>query len=94
MNDTPATPAPDSPIPPAVDAILDDASVPGGPYSASFTANTVQLVVTATREVVREAHWEGAGQFSQNLLRNVLGASPMAAAPLPAFRADLQLPQP
>lgn len=90
MTDTPPTPdTTDLTPPPGVQALLDEATVEGGPYAAEFTAASVLLRDTRTRTVVKEVAWPGAGQFGTNLLRNILGGQQVADT-----RASLQLPSP
>lgn len=83
-----ATAAPDFDVPADVNALLDEASIPGGPYSATFTPDAVQLVETTTRAVVREVKWEQAGTFGRNILRGALGAVPAenVTASVPLFQ--------
>lgn len=61
-------------IPDAVQALLDEASVEGGPYAATFTNTAAVLVRADTGAFVRKVDWPHAGQFSRNLLGFVLGA--------------------
>ena len=68
----PATPSLDDPsdiiIPPEMSAIFDEADIPNGPHSAVMGDNTVSLVVTATKEVVRTVPWADCNRFSRRLL--------------------------
>ncbi len=76
MNDTTPSPEPVSPlvVPDDINALLDEASIEGGPLSAKPTATSVQLVDRATGTVIREVQWDRAGEWANNVLRTVLGA--------------------
>ncbi len=80
-TDAPATTAALD-IPDAVQALLDEASVPDGPYSATFTETAAVLVRADSGAFVRKVDWPQAGQFSRNLLRSILGR-PQAATFVP-----------
>lgn len=79
----PSVPAdqPDLTLPPTVEAILDEASVENGPYSALPLSDRVQLVETRTGKVVREALWPHAGAWRANLLRAALSTVGTPVAP-------------
>jgi len=65
-NDNITIPTP----PPEVQAILDEADM-DGPFGASFTENSVQLIAK-DKTVVKEVEWEFAGEFARNLVRNIM----------------------
>ncbi len=61
--------------PPEIQSILDEASDLAGEFSALVVIpDTMRLIRTRTKEVVREAKWAGLYAWSKNVLGNTLQA--------------------
>lgn len=72
MTDTnPTATEPTLTIPPDISALLDEATLPDGRHAAFPMADRIQLIDTASRQVVREVLWPQAGEWARNVLNNV-----------------------
>lgn len=55
-------------IPDEVAEIFDEASIPGGDFSAAFGPNCVRLVNTKSGQVVREVQWADSTEYGRRIL--------------------------
>lgn len=69
-----AQPTDPNALPPEVIELLDEASVDGGPYSARPMLNSIQLIETTTRRVVREIPFPNAFQILLERTERALAA--------------------
>lgn len=59
-------------IPEEISAIFDEASNPNGVHTAAFGPGCVRLILTSSKEVVKEIPWKDANEFGRRLLESSL----------------------
>lgn len=66
-------------IPDDVAEIFDEASIPGGDFSAAFGPNSVKLVNTKTGQTIREVQWADTKEYACRILEASLATTGIAA---------------